>query len=226
MDYDVYVSCTVRRFGFGLLAGGMWPPDGIVIGIVLFLAIGFGLAYWLTQRTNKQRIITASSQRVTLNAHGIENANKSWQEVYLYKDIEKLVVVRAKSGELKGIALELPKKLVDLSTLEHLDELYDALIERLPQISVQTNSVPWRRPATIGGILLVLSVYIVPRYFFPDSEWVNELVIFGAFLSMGIYARWGRELISGPFRQRRSARIYFGVASMYALGLVVRFFSN
>ena len=188
--------------------------------LFVIVALGASLVSWFFWNVFSQQAKAAASQRLTFDSQGVINTNSAWTQVYAYKDVEKLIVRRSSSNEVTGVVLQLPKKLVDLATLERQDDLYATLIEKLPEVPVETQSMAWQRTKSIGGVaLLMLGAFSYP-IIFPESEWIINLGLASLMLYLGAKVLWGRERVSGPVSPKQHVWIYFLMAAMFAVNVI------
>ena len=196
------------------------PFDALFLLTVSLPIIATGFLSWLMWRVYGGWSERLEQQRVMLKDDYLERSNATWSEKYAYANVENLIVTRSPSGEITGLALHVPKKQVDLSGLESLEELHEALLHKLPNAEVQDKQAftGWRQAVSVAGsVVLTLAVIGLLDYFFSDVRWLSGALLTFVFSTLGLWHLLGRERADGLIRWRRLGWFYLGLAVVYLL---------
>lgn len=203
----------------------LWPPNFPGILFAALVSTPSGVVVWLIKTELAGRLERLAPLYVKIDDQALNLAPEDDSRI-IYSDIEKIKVMRNRSGEIGLLYLNLPDRNVNLSRLERRDALFDLLREHAPNALIeQPKFLRWQREALIWVAIIIVTNLLEVLNLFPDAARLLNIIFFGVVIPYSfwdIFRKWLSKFEKEYQRLLYSSLCLIAVA-VYIIYLIIKF---
>ena len=128
------------------------------VGLVSFVV---GLTLWLIKFLSAKRLERLKQLRLCLNENGLNCSSGEGVSAFAFKEIQKMIIERTESGEVRSLELRLVDKKLNLTGLERVHEIFLYILERVPQVPVANKYLEATYPKYLVILMRAMFVFSI-----------------------------------------------------------------